>query len=835
MAPGTERTDAGDFVLEEGFAAAQEVPERIAGYQIERLLGAGGMGRVYLAVHGAMERHVALKTLSAERMSDKESIARFDAEVRAAAKLLHPNIVTAFDAGHAEGVHYLAMEYVDGPTISEVVTKSGPLTVAQAVNVLRQASLGVQHAHNAAIIHRDIKPGNLMQAPGNLIKVLDLGLATIGTDQRGRWRSDRLVGTVEYMAPELIDAPQRATIQTDIYSLGATFFFLLTGRTPYEGELLEQIRGHREDSVPELCSLRHDVDVRLEHVLQRMMAKRPQDRYSTIAELLEDLEHWRVSFGVHAVPPAARLAAPESPTLSGNTTATFGSEVLGIDFGMFYAAAARASAQGQSTHLSAGGDGKPLMRMALSSEGRQIRVGASALALRARHPERVTHCLPLYIGQSTVERHVAGQCCPPEVLMAMVLNRVAGVAWDLDREPQAVAVTIPATYDQLHRRSLQQACRLAGFREVRLIDRCVAASQANLASRLPDQKANDSLRESSMQLVVCVTGNATECSLLRIVGGRVVQLAIHGTWHQGVLTWQHRLVEMAAQQCAQKYGFDPRERLADAVELQMACERSLNQFLLHPKLEVRFRARNQYCVVEVRREALGWQCHEWLQEFQRSIDQALASPHLNDCQLDSCLTFGLLTKMPQVRKAIREAIGGKVPMETIERPDLARGAALALAGELPGRQGVPLPPQTCTPHTLGVFAHAGKSQTRQFLPLVPAGTMLPARTTRRIQVAPAKTHRPALRIVEQRGRSGPQSHTIGHLPLSEISEANAPEALEVGLHLDSNGLLSLRVRNPESQAVPSLEPLPADPLSAEQKRFWADWLQEVLPAGKLRK
>ncbi|MCG8649513.1 MAG: serine/threonine protein kinase, partial [Pirellulales bacterium] len=145
-------------------SGVDEIPNQIGDYEIKQLLGAGGMGQVFLAEHTRMRRVVALKMLPVERMKEAEALDRFYEEVRAASRLMHPNIVTAFDAGEDSGIHYLAMEYVDGMTLTRVVSRKGPLTVGEAAAVIRQAALGLLHAHRAGIVHRDVKPGNLMRA-----------------------------------------------------------------------------------------------------------------------------------------------------------------------------------------------------------------------------------------------------------------------------------------------------------------------------------------------------------------------------------------------------------------------------------------------------------------------------------------------------------------------------------------------------------------------------------------------------------------------------------------------------------------------------------------------
>jgi hypothetical protein len=158
-----------------------EVPDQIGDYAIRELIGAGGMGQVFLAEHTRMQRIVAIKMLPVERMADAAAIGRFYDEVRAASRLMHPNIVTAFDAGEDKGVHYLAMEYIDGHTLTDIVAKKGPFSVGEAASAIRQAALGLLHAHRAGIVHRDVKPGNLMRANDGTVKVLDLGLARISS------------------------------------------------------------------------------------------------------------------------------------------------------------------------------------------------------------------------------------------------------------------------------------------------------------------------------------------------------------------------------------------------------------------------------------------------------------------------------------------------------------------------------------------------------------------------------------------------------------------------------------------------------------------------------
>ncbi|WP_372896185.1 serine/threonine-protein kinase [Stieleria sp.] len=208
-----------------------KVPKQIGEYRITGLIGSGGMGQVFSAEHVRMQRKVALKVLRSDRISDEASVERFYDEVRAASRVMHPNIVTAFDAGEFGGIHYLVMEYVDGLTLTKLVSKNGPLSPGMAAAIVRQAALGLLHAHRAGIVHRDVKPGNLIRAVDGTIKVLDLGLAQISNvlwSEDGRElgrvqdpdshhsRKGRLIGTLAYMFPEQLESPDEADPRSDI-------------------------------------------------------------------------------------------------------------------------------------------------------------------------------------------------------------------------------------------------------------------------------------------------------------------------------------------------------------------------------------------------------------------------------------------------------------------------------------------------------------------------------------------------------------------------------------------------------------------------------------------
>jgi serine/threonine protein kinase len=204
-------------------------------YRVVRLLGQGGMGAVYLAEHRVMERPVALKVMRADLVRDDAAVDRFRREVRAAAKLSHANIVTAYDADQVGALHFLVMEYVEGKDLARRLAVAGPLPVAEACSHIRQAAQGLQHAFEQGMIHRDIKPHNLMLAPGGTnepfgrVKILDFGLARFANaTSSAQTASGMILGTVDFMAPEQADDARTVDIRADIYSLGCSLYYLLT-------------------------------------------------------------------------------------------------------------------------------------------------------------------------------------------------------------------------------------------------------------------------------------------------------------------------------------------------------------------------------------------------------------------------------------------------------------------------------------------------------------------------------------------------------------------------------------------------------------------------------
>jgi serine/threonine protein kinase len=259
---------------------------------LERL-GAGGMGMVYLAQHLWLERSVAVKLLPEELLRDQDAVARFRREMRAVGRLNHPLIVRATDAGEAEGIPFLVTELVDGLDLTRLVRQCGPLRVDDACEIVRQAAEALQYAHGQGLVHRDVKPSNIMLTRDGAVKLLDFGLA------RGRevlttlTCSGTFLGTLDYMAPEQAGDSRNVDIRADLYSLGCTLYFLLTGQAPFGGAAYAtpagKLRGHLENPPPAIERLRARLPLRVLGTIERLMAKRPEDRFAAPVELAQAL------------------------------------------------------------------------------------------------------------------------------------------------------------------------------------------------------------------------------------------------------------------------------------------------------------------------------------------------------------------------------------------------------------------------------------------------------------------------------------------------------------------------------------------------------------------
>ncbi len=303
----------------------------IGPYQLLDLLGQGGMGTVYKALHPRLEKTVALKVLATGRLKNSDALARFQREMKAIGRLDHPHLIQAFDAGEADGTHYLVMEFAAGTDLGGLLKKRGSLPIAEACELISQAAVGLQAAHSRGMIHRDIKPANLMLVEQEfgppVVKVLDLGLALLadaqGAGGDGLTSQSEIMGTIDYMAPEQAENSHSVDVRADVYSLGATLYALLTGGSIFSDRpnrtLMQKLSALANEPVPSVRTRRVDVSDALESVVHRMLSRRSSERFASMTDVIAALKPFAAGAELSALLSPYQHDAPASGSFDANT------------------------------------------------------------------------------------------------------------------------------------------------------------------------------------------------------------------------------------------------------------------------------------------------------------------------------------------------------------------------------------------------------------------------------------------------------------------------------------------------------------------------------------
>jgi len=282
-------------------------------YRMLRLIGSGGMSTVYLAEHKLMHRQRAIKVLPKKRVNDSSYLARFHLEAQATAQLDHPNIVRCYDVDNEGDTHYIVMEFIEGKDLNTIVKQEGPLPLELACNYIAQAAEGLHHGHQNGLIHRDVKPANLLVDSKGIVKILDLGLALFSDNERASLtveHNENVLGTADYLAPEQAVNSHKVDHKADIYGLGCSLYFVLTGHPPFpEGTLAQRIAKHQSQSPDDIRKDRPDCPRDLADICMKMMQKRAEKRYANMREAADALEAWLLNHGYKFEPGSGESAA----------------------------------------------------------------------------------------------------------------------------------------------------------------------------------------------------------------------------------------------------------------------------------------------------------------------------------------------------------------------------------------------------------------------------------------------------------------------------------------------------------------------------------------------
>ncbi len=833
--------DDTDFSLSGEFiptpVVSSNAPQPLLGdYKLIEKIGAGGMGEVFRAEHQMMHRQVALKILPKSLSSNQSLVDRFYAEVRAVAKLMHPNIVTAFDAGQQTGIHFLVMELIDGDVLSRKVSEQGPLSAIEAVEVLRQAATALDYAHRLGIIHRDIKPSNMMLNRQGVLKILDFGLAQIGEAVESKTTQSRLIGTIEFMSPEQISRPDSVDHRSDLYSLGATLFYLLTGKMMFSGDAMQVALAQVRQQPPALYEVRPDIDLRLDAIFQKLIAKNPDDRLRSGRELLENLERlnlvsWNSSPQAAVAKALLPRLTPESATNPG-TVITRMSKATGafaIDLGMLYSSVAIYD-KGEGPKIVTLPSGTDKLRNMIWSHENQIFLGADAVARRQLAPDKVYHGLQRWLGLNLLDRPFCGRFVPPEVPVAVILKYLMDAASIVQTAATHAVVTVPACYDQLRRHSVLNACRIAGVEVLQLLDRPLAAAIAwlDVNSRL----STDRPREAEQNwLMIHAGGSGLEVSIVSVRGLEIRCLATAGDWLRGIYRWQHLLAEHLCSLFQKKHGYDIRQDLIGATRLQRTVELSLDRLCETNKVDIRFEFQKQAIQCTLTRRDLLSIAEEPCLMLRQYVEAVLKQSGIDPFDIDQVLWMGGLARIDELRQTVERLLGHSPTSCLQAQSDLAIGAAIQSQHMMPTIQAPAGLPKVIPASTYDLGLLVRDPNAARMIPkvLAPKSSPLPFQIQRNLKPPPNADLPPTVQVIEGTNQGDSTWHRLGQVDLKSVFPNRPPrDPCQLRIQIDESGLWSGNVTWTEGQQSVPIPVTSESPMTPEQIERWKSWLETTL-------
>jgi len=797
---------------------------------LEEQLPSGGMGEVYKGFHRGLQRPAVVKTLLNQNSLDAEARKRFQREIQAAASLSHRNIVSVLHADQYEGDWFMVMEFIDGLDLATLVARDGPLQVPLAVNFIAQAAAGLHYAHEQGVIHRDVKPGNLLLDNAGVVKVFDLGLACYeeGYAPAGDTQltdEHQIVGTVDYMAPEQAVGTGPIDRRCDIYSLGCSLHRLLTGSPPYHGDQpLQVLLAHRSRPIPSLVDQRPDVPAGVDRVFRRMVAKRASERYTTMAEVIDELKPFQSasaalsagslqggnladtgpirltaeeesSLGIVREAPKIEVqpTASNSSTLSGINMET--TAFVGIDLGTTYSAISHLDEHGRPQTLN-NLEGDKITPSAVFFEGDDVIIGKEALKAVATDADNVAETAKRDLGYQFYRKQLAGREFPPQALEAWVINKLRVDAEKQIGPVHRAVITVPAYFDEVRRKATQDAGYIAGLEVLDIINEPTAAALAfgfregYLSSSKPDNGSRNIL-------VYDLGGGTFDVTVMKIEGNRFIALATDGDWLLGGRDWDERLVDYAAEAYMREFHADPRQDSNSHGLLWRECEDAKRTLSARRKARITVAYRGQNKAIEITRKEFQAITQDLLDRTLFTTKETLREAKLEWSDIERVLLVGGSTRMPAVVESLRE-LSGKEPDGSIS-PDEAVSHGAALYADLLISQGKGETPtfvvRNVNSHSLGVVATDPKTKDRRNSIIIPRNTPLPVKATQYFKTVRDDQKSIHVQIVEGESNSPEDCYPLGACTLRNLPpNLPAQTRIAVRFQYETNGRLQVTVR-----------------------------------------
>jgi molecular chaperone DnaK (HSP70) len=790
----------------------------IGDYALLRRIGAGGMGRVFKAQHRRMDRLVAVKILSKKQMGNPDSVLRFHQEMKAAAKLIHPNIVTAFDAGEQGGIHYLVMEFVDGPSLNQIIKNHGPLTPEKAIEFILQAAKGLSYSHSCGMIHRDIKPSNLIQDVDGTVKILDMGTARFGNDEPmadGLTEEGMIMGTINYMAPEQARDATKADHRSDIYSLGCTLYFLMTGKSLYKGKVVETLIAHAQKPIPSLRDNCDDVPHWLEDVFNKMVAKKPEDRYQNMEEMIQDVKDWMKPEEDTASRPAliADLPTPQSIKVM----------PIGIDLGTSTCSIAWVNKEGDPAVIE-DTQGEWQTASMVSVNGMDTVIGSMVMKQLNKQPDNPATEIKRFLGRAYYPEPMAGNRYHPETLLGLLLSKLG---FDFQRKigpTKEAVISTPACFDAVRRKAIQHVGFIAGLDASWLVAEPVAAT---LYYGYKNPIAGDN---SEKCLVLDLGGGTLDVVALERQAQQLVIAAIAGDTRLGGRDWDQCMIELVSDALKQKHGFDPLEDEKQALRLWQACEWAKHMLTERDEVTVKLQVPSGSAQIVISRLEFEQASAPLRARVQTALEDVLQQMEWDNGELDKVIFCGGASRMPMIASLVQEVIG-EIPVVQLEENAVVLGAALyAYYGQVKSSGGTPSQwVQTTNCYSLGVLSHEAESGDEISVPVIPRGTSIPvtARQVFRTQT----TGQPSVmvQLLEGEGRLRTECIEVGQCVIDGLpASLPAQSSIEVDIRYDENGCLVIRAAIPGTDKK-TIWPINREgALSASDLHRLREWVETVM-------
>jgi molecular chaperone DnaK (HSP70)/tRNA A-37 threonylcarbamoyl transferase component Bud32 len=824
-----------------GFETVKAPVQSLAGqalgeYLLLEQIGSGGGGQVYRAQHRHMDRIVALKVFSHGALGDEVQVKRFYREVRAAAKLVHPNVVMAFDAGEFRSMHFLAMEYVDGMSLAKLVQSAGPLTVRQATQCIVQAAQGLAYAHGEGIVHRDVKPDNIMVDRAGTVKLLDMGLArwqgiafqeAHDNDSTSLTAQGIVLGTVGYISPEQIADASSVDERSDIYSLGCTLYFLLAGKSPYKGTILEVFRAHAEAPIPCLKHVRNDVPYGLDTAYQRMLAKDPLQRPASMKEVVAALEPYCTDQADEGGTSAAQESTQPRAGRSSSVVVVDAGAALGFDLSTRYLYVSSINEDGEPV-LVKDSDGALATPAVLLYKRGAFEYGSAAFKSAKGPDGGLIEQLTSRLGVDKPAHRIAGQPVPNEALAAaLIARRCTPIGQSPELSPK-LCYTIPACDGDARRRAYRDAYFIALGRECMPVN-STAAVATQFCFLHGWLNPNHSLSAKSLLVFRCGS-TSFDATVYRMEDRRLVALATVNDTRLGEFTWDNRVVERLLERMEP----GPREIVtADKKQIRKLLQQvdAVKAALAKGSKRVTLRVRVAGQVIEetLSYPSLGRMGGDVLDRFQALTEQALSESGLEWGTLDHVLLAGSAARMPFVHEAVKRWSGDR-DICFLAGPEIASEGAALVAENLSGMRNSTLDfgLQDVASLSYGIRTTDPATGVAKTQVVIPRGTPLPTTARGTVQKRSTRQTEIEFEVVELDDTNPDAATVLGNCSIGNLPPGLLPNTpVEVEFSLDARGILSLYSISLATgrRFAPAYQT--AIGMTADERAHWRNWLQTL--------